>query len=48
MQVVSYDTPLSYVIKHCSLPELVKLFQGSHPAFLAAVVKAHTRQLPIQ
>lgn len=45
MQVVSYDTPLSYVIKHCSLPELVQLFKGVHPAFLAAVVKAHTQYI---
>ena len=46
MQAVSYDTPLVEVIKHCSLPELVRLLQGTHPAFLAALVRAHTLNYP--
>lgn len=44
MQNVSYDTPLVHAIKQCSLPELVRLLRGAHPAFLAAIVRAHTRQ----
>lgn len=36
--------PLSEAIRTCTLPELVKLFGNTHPAFLAALVREATRQ----
>lgn len=41
---LNHETQLSEILKQGSLLDIVRLFGGGSPAFLAAVVKAHTQQ----
>lgn len=38
-----YEMPLSEAIRVYTLPELVRVFGKTHPAFLAALVRASTQ-----
>ena len=38
-----YDMPLATAIRKFTLAELVEVFEHTHPAFFAAVIKEATR-----